>query len=74
MSEIEKKFSDHNHDKYITTPEIDKCTAEVFDARLKQAELVTKTDFDTELISLNKKKIKFNKAKELPVENKFKKL
>ena len=55
VSEIEKKVSHHNHDKYITTPEIDKFTAEVFDARLKQADLVTKTDFDTELISLNKK-------------------
>ena len=65
---MEKKLTDHNHDKYITTPE---CTSEVFDARLAQANLVIKTDFNTKLISLNKK-IKSNKTKHLLVENKLK--
>ena len=46
ISEIEKKLTDHNHDKYITTPEFNKLTAETFAARLKQANLVTKTNFD----------------------------
>ena len=31
-----------NHDKYITTPEFNKLTAESFAARLKQADLVKK--------------------------------
>ena len=29
-----KKKSDHNHNKYITTPEFNKLTAESFTARL----------------------------------------
>ena len=66
ISEIENKVSDHNHDKYITTP------ARVFNARLAQANLVTKTDVDTKLQSL--KKINSNKAKHLLSETEFKKL
>ena len=53
ISEIEKKTTDHNHGKYITTPEFNKLTGENFDARLKQENLVTKADFDDELKSLN---------------------
>ena len=34
ISEIEKKFSDHKHDKYITTPEFNKITAGNFSVRL----------------------------------------
>ena len=49
ISEIEKKISDHNHDKYINTPEFNKLTVENFKARLAQADLVTKTNFDTKL-------------------------
>ena len=48
MSEIEKKVSDHNHDKYITTPEFN-IVIGVFTARLAQANLITKTNLDTEL-------------------------
>ena len=44
ISEVENKIP--NHDKYITTPEFNKLTAEHFTARLKQANLVTKTHFD----------------------------
>ena len=65
--------SDHNHDKYITTPEINNLAAGVFTARLTQADLVTTTDFDTKLKSLNGK-INSNKTKHLLVENKLKKL
>ena len=43
ISEVENKIP--NHDKNITTPEFVKLTAETFTARLKQANLVTKTDF-----------------------------
>ena len=34
MSELEKKLIDHNHDKYITTPESNTLAASVFNARL----------------------------------------
>ena len=44
VNEIKKKISDHNHDKYITTPEFNKLTAENFAARLAQANLITKAD------------------------------
>ena len=52
ISEIEKKVTDHDLDKYITTSEFNKLTAENFAARLAKANLVTTTDFDR---SLNKK-------------------
>ena len=45
----------HNHDKYITTRKFNKFAAEDFDARLARVNLVIKTDFDTKLISLDKK-------------------
>ena len=44
ISEINKKFDDLNHEKYIITPEFDVLAAMVFNARLAQADLVTKTD------------------------------
>ena len=46
ITEIEKKLTDHNHDKYITTPEFNTLAADVFNARLARANLTTKTDFD----------------------------
>ena len=49
ISEIEGKLGNHNHDKYITTPEFNMFSKEVFDARLKLVNLVTKRDFDVEL-------------------------
>ena len=33
ITEIEKKLTDQNHDKYITTPEFNKLTGENFAAR-----------------------------------------
>ena len=45
INEIEKKITDHDHDKYITTPEFNKLTAEDFAARLAQARLATKSDY-----------------------------
>ena len=73
ITEIEKKLTDHNHDKYITTPEFDTLAASVFNARLAQANLITKTDFDAKLSSLNRK-FTANKSKHLLVENELKKL
>ena len=73
ITEIEKKLSDHNHDKYITTPEFNTLAADVFNARLAQANLITKTDFDAKLSSLNRK-ITQNKSKHLLVENELNKL
>ena len=35
INEFEKKNTDHNHDKYITTPEFNRLTSENFAARLK---------------------------------------
>ena len=53
ISEVENKIP--NHDKYSTTPEFNKLTAENFTARLEQADLVSKTDFDNKLTSFNRK-------------------
>ena len=62
INEIEKKTIDHNHDKYLTTPEFNKLTAKNFAARLAQgnvanksdiANFVNKTDFDKKLKNLN---------------------
>ena len=49
ITEIEKKLTAHNHDKYITNPEFNNLTADVFNAKLAQASLVTKTNFDAKL-------------------------
>ena len=42
ISEIEKKLTDHNHDKCITTPEFNTLAADVFNARLVQADFIRK--------------------------------
>ena len=72
ISEIEEKVSDHNHGKYITTPEFNILAAMVFNARLAQAGLVTKTDFDAKRKIVDKK-TNSNKRKHLLVETEFKK-
>ena len=35
ITEIENKLNNHNHDKYITTPDFNKLAANVFNARLQ---------------------------------------
>ena len=64
FNEIEKKITDHDHAKYITTQEFNKLTSENFAARLAQANLsskndiakfVKKTDVDDKLKNLNRK-------------------
>ena len=72
-TDYDTKISDHNHGKYIATPEFNNLAARVFTARLAQANLVTKTNFDTKLQSLNKQN-KSNKTKYVFVENELKKL
>ena len=62
ITEIENKLNNHNHDKYIATPEFNTLAADVFNARLAQANLVTKTDFDNTISSLDSKIAK-NKTK-----------
>ena len=73
IRETERKITDHIHDKYIITPEFNKLTVENFAARLAQANLVTKTDFDDKLKNLNKK-INTNKTKHVLAENELKNL
>ena len=73
VNEIQRKITDHKHDKYITTLKFNKLTAENFAARLAQADLVAKIGFDIKLSSLNKK-IVSNKIKHLVIENELKKL
>ena len=60
VTEIENKLNNHNHDKYIDTSEFNRL-AVVFNARITQANLVTKTDFDAKLSGL---KIKLLKIKQ----------
>ena len=74
MSEIETKLNDHNHDKYITTPEFNTLAADVFNARLAaETDLIRKPDFNFKLKSISDRVSK-NKTKFLLVENQLKKL
>ena len=67
INTIQKKIIDHNHDKYITTPEFNKFTKEILDYISKRANsasksdianLVNKTAFDNKLkyVTSNKNK------------------
>ena len=67
---IENKLNNHNHDKYITTPEFNTLAADIFNARLAKANLVTKTIFDNTVPILD---IKIGTKTE-SIENKLKKL
>ena len=64
ISEAENQTLENS--KYIPAQEFIKLTAENFVARLKQANLVNKADFDSKLIVLNKR-ITSNKTKYLEV-------
>ena len=66
ISDIENKLNNHNHDKHIDTSEFNKLTADVFNARLAQANLITKTDFDAKLLRINREITK-NKTENLKV-------
>lgn len=67
-----------NHDKYITTPELNKFSGKKFDKKLNKTKLVTKSDianfikniyFDTKRRNIHYKIIS-NKAKQARAENK----
>ena len=73
ITEIEKKLTHHDHGKYITTPESSTLTADVFNARLKRENLVTKTDFDNSVSSINNK-IAANKTENDSIVNELKNL
>ena len=44
INEIEKKITDHDDNKYINAPEFNKFATEMFDLRLKRANLASKSD------------------------------
>ena len=46
VTKIENKLNNHNHDKYTDTSEFHSLATNFFNARLAQANLITKTDFD----------------------------
>ena len=65
ITDIENKLNNHNHnhDKYVATSEFSTLAANVFNARLAQANLIAKTDFDAKLsgkITANKTKYFLN--------------
>ena len=55
ITETGRGLTDHDHDKYITTSEFNTLAADVFNTRLAQANLITKTNFGAKLLSLNRK-------------------
>ena len=69
ISEVKNKIS--NSDKYITTPKFNKLTAENVRKRLKQGNLVNKTDFGNKLISFNRSIIS-NKTKYIKIKKTIK--
>ena len=54
ITDIENILNNHNHDKYVPTSEFNTLAVNVFNARLAQADLITKTDFNAKLSSLNR--------------------
>ena len=62
VTEIVNELNNHNHDKYITTPDFNTLAANIFNGRLSQANLVTKTIFDNTVSGLDSK-IALNKTK-----------
>ena len=73
ITEIENEINNHNHDKYITTPEFNTLTADVSNARLARANLVAKINFDSTVSSFDSK-IAANKIKNESTDNELKKL
>ena len=68
-SDIKKKVTDHNHGKFITTPDFNTMVAGVFKARLTtQTDLIKKQDFDFKLKDISDRVTK-NRTKHLLLEN-----
>ena len=70
--EIENKLTDHNHYKYITTSEFNTLAEDVFNARLAQDNLITKTDFHAKLSRINRE-ITASKTKNSLIKSKLNK-
>ena len=74
VSDIEKKITDHDHDKYITTLKFNTMAASTFNASLAaQTDLIRKPEFDAKLKSISDR-VALNKYKHFLVENELKKL
>ena len=52
ITDIENILNYHNHDKYVATSEFNTLATNVFNARLAQANFITKTDFDAKLLQI----------------------
>ena len=52
IRKIGKKVTDHDHDKYITSPEFNNLTAKFFAGRLAQGNLIIKTALIEELAQI----------------------
>ena len=55
ISELEKNITDHDQDKYITTSEVNTIATNVVNTKITQANLITKTDFDIKVLSIDSK-------------------
>ena len=53
ITEIEKNLTAHNYDNYILTSDFNKLAADVLNARLARANLVSKTILDNTVSNLN---------------------
>ena len=49
ITDIDNILNNHNHNKYVATSGFNTLAANDFNARLAQANLITKTDFDAKL-------------------------
>ena len=53
VTETENRLdNNNNHDRHVTTPEFNDLTADVFNIKLAQTNLVTKIDFDTKFLQI----------------------
>ena len=73
ITDIENRLTNHNHDKYIGISKFSTLATNVFNTRIAQANLITKTDFDAKLSSPNRK-VTQNKSDHLLVKNELNKL
>ena len=60
VREIENKLNDHNHDEYIDTSKFTTLATNVFNMRIAQANLITKTVLMLNYQCLTEKLLKIN--------------
>ena len=73
ISDIEKKTTDHNHDKYITTPEFNSFSSRGFYCKTSTSKFSDKNRFYTRLKDISDQ-ITSNKSKHLLAEIELKKI